>query len=118
MDYQRQGTRLLLEMVVDGEITHLTVGGEIDVATAAELTAAGERALTRHGVSTLVINMAAVTFMSASGIGALVCINNNAQQHGQVVILVEASRCVCRILELTALTNVFPVAGATQNPMS
>jgi hypothetical protein len=68
------------------------------VATADDLTAAGEHALTRYGVSTLVVNMAAVTFMSAAGIGALVSINNNAHRQGQVVIVVEASRYVFPVI--------------------
>jgi anti-anti-sigma factor len=107
MDHQRQATSLLLETVVEHAVTYLAVGGEIDVATADDLTAAGEHALTRYGVSTLVVNMAAVTFMSAAGIGALVSINNNARQHGQTVIVGDASRCVFRILELTSLTDMF-----------
>jgi anti-sigma B factor antagonist len=107
MDHQRHSTSLQLETVVDHAVTHLAVGGEIDVATADELTAAGEDALARPGVNTLMINMAGVTFMSAAGLGSLVSINNNARRRGQVVIIVEASRCVTRILELTTLTDVF-----------
>jgi anti-sigma B factor antagonist len=117
MDRQRQARGLHLETVVAHDLTtvHLTVSGEIDVATADDLASAGGQALNRHGVSTLVINMAAVTFMSASGVGALVSINNNARQHGQVVVLVEPSRCVYRILELTGLTDVFRLCSSTKN---
>jgi anti-anti-sigma factor len=114
MGHQCRAPSLQLEIVVDHDVTHLKVGGEVDVATIDELTDACEQALTRAGASTLIINMAAVTFMSAAGVGALVSINN-ARERGQVVIVVEASRCVSRLLELTALTERFQLAGTTQS---
>jgi anti-sigma B factor antagonist len=115
MDHRPQTTTLELTTVVDHDITHLTVSGDIDLATADDLTAAGNQALTRPGVSILVINMAAVTFMSASGVGALVSIQNNARRHDQVVVVGGAARCVSRMLELTSLTDQFRLTGVTQN---
>jgi anti-anti-sigma factor len=113
MDHQCQTKSLDLAIAIDRAVTHLTVGGEVDLATADQLEVAGQEALTRPGNSTLVINMTAVRFMSAAGLGALVAINNSAGRCGQVVLLVEASRRVSRIIELTSLTDVFCATGAT-----
>ena len=92
------------------EVTRISITGEVDYASADLLTAAGEDALSADGTGTLEISLAAVTFMSAAGIGALVAINNTARQHGQKVFVSDASRCVARLLELTALTEAFPLS--------
>jgi anti-sigma B factor antagonist len=98
---------LQLTTVVEHEVAQLTVRGEVDLSNADELKTAGVHALSSWGVVTLLVDMACVTFICAAGVGALVSIRNISRQHGQVVSVVEPARCVRRILELTALTDVF-----------
>jgi anti-anti-sigma factor len=51
--------------------------------------------------------MSAVTFIDATTIGALIAIRNDANRGNNTVIIGGPSRCVRRILELTALTQAF-----------
>jgi anti-sigma B factor antagonist len=117
MDHPCITKRLGLETAVDGGIARLSVDGDIDLGTAGEFEIAGLVALTRHGVNTLAINLTAVRFISAAGLGALVAINNEARRRGQLVLLAEPSRCVSRIIELTSLTDTFSVTADTQNQL-
>jgi anti-anti-sigma factor len=50
--------------------------------------------------------MSQVTFIDAAGIGALVAIRNEARREDKVVVVTAPSRCVTRLLTLTALADV------------
>jgi anti-anti-sigma factor len=87
----------------------LAVGGELDARTAPRFALAGWQALAGRERTTLAIDMGQVTFISADGIGALIAIRNHAVLDGNVVVVSEPSRCVLRLLELTALARTFGV---------
>ena len=62
----------------DDGVAHLVVAGEVDVSTAAELTAAGEQALSAPGCRGLRVDLADVSFLDSTGLGALVGLRNAA----------------------------------------
>jgi anti-anti-sigma factor len=94
----------------------LVVAGELDLTTAERLSLDGQRALTGCTRTTLTIDMSQVTFIDAAAIGALVTMRQHAALDGNAVVVTEPSRCVVRLLELTALAGSFgvgsPIEGA------
>jgi anti-sigma B factor antagonist len=89
------------------DAVRLAVRGELDVATAGPFALAGQEALTGRSQTTLAIDMGQVTFIDAAGVGALVAIRDHAQLNDNVVVVTEPSRCVARLLDLTALAAIF-----------
>lgn len=84
------------------------LGGEMDVAAAAEgraflLAALGD------GQGRLVVDMTDVTFIDASGLGALTFVAKRAAQQGGWLRLVGANPMLRRILSITRLSALLPV---------
>jgi anti-sigma B factor antagonist len=84
------------------------VGGELDVATA-PLLGAELDALVESGGFRLVIDLADLTFLDASGLRVLVHTCKLAAEHGGWLRLVRVRPTVRRVLELTRLTHVLPI---------
>jgi len=94
-------------------IVSLSVGGELDMSTATEFELKGRRAICGEPADVLLLDMSGVSFIDAAGVGALIAIRNCADRAGRRVIVVNPSRCVRRILELTRLTETFMAAPST-----
>ncbi|HZC54184.1 MAG TPA: STAS domain-containing protein [Mycobacterium sp.] len=96
----------------------ITVEGEVDLEHAADLTCLGEVALGNdQGVQTLVIDLASVTFMDSTGVGALVDIHTAATAAGVSVCIRNAPPMVTMILQISGLARMFEVAnGGQQRP--
>jgi anti-anti-sigma factor len=84
----------------------LRVAGELDLATADDFRASGIRAV-GTGRCTVHLDLSAVTFMDAAGVGALVAIGNHADALDGRVVLRRPSGAVRRILDLTGLRERF-----------
>jgi anti-sigma B factor antagonist len=84
------------------------LGGEIDVAEAAESRAFLLAAL-GAGRPCLVVDVTDVTFIDASGLGVLVFVAKTAARDGGWLRLVGASPLLSRILRITRLGAVLPV---------
>lgn len=90
------------------ESPQLIVSGEVDLAAADELRAAGARALDALGSGPrLDIDMAGVSFIDSSGLGALVAIRNAAEASGRSIALLVTSAPIIRLFELTGLRDTF-----------
>jgi anti-anti-sigma factor len=86
------------------------VGGEIDVATASLFHQAIVRQLERHYHA--VADLTEVTFMDASGVGALMRAEQTARRCGVRLTVASPSRVVARVLRLTqADRSLHIVAG-------
>ena len=85
----------------------LVVSGELDIATVDELVA-GARAALDSGTSVLRIDVSGVTFVDSTGLGALVRLRNEAEQHGRRLDLVGVRPELRRVLDLTGLSEIFP----------
>jgi anti-sigma B factor antagonist len=90
-------------------VTTLVVSGELDVASCGELRECGEQAAQRNAISQLRIDLAGVSFIDSTGIGALVAIRNAADSAGVPVVFSQPSAKVLGVLELTRLTDVFTI---------
>jgi anti-sigma B factor antagonist len=85
----------------------LIVAGDVDVATADQVLAAGTAALRHPDPRNLVIDLENVTFMDSTGIGALVGLRNEAAELGLEVSLHQTPPRVRRLLTITGLDVVF-----------
>lgn len=87
----------------------VAVTGEVDLATAPGLRETLLRVLHTHGPVVLDIDLAGVTFLDCTGIGALVAVRNAAVHVGCHVRVCHPQPIVRRVLEVTGLLNVLTV---------
>lgn len=81
--------------------------GEIDLAAASTVRGAVEQVRTFPEGSAVVLDLADVTFLDASGLGELV---RPAADRADVVLR-RPSPPVCKVLELTGLTGMFTIVA-------
>lgn len=87
--------------VVEGDPPVVEVVGEIDLATAGQLSAALEPLLAA-GDGPVVIDVGAVSFIDSSGLAVLA----HSAASGRTVILRHPSKIVVRVIETTGLDQV------------
>ncbi len=83
------------------------VSGEIDADNCGEFGEAVRRGVTADGP--LDIDMASVGFVDSSGVSELLAIRATFEERGQVVRIVNPSRPVRRVLEVTGLLDAFHI---------
>jgi anti-sigma B factor antagonist len=93
----------------DGTCT-LVLSGEADLAVAADILQLGNTGLSEASITTLIVDLAAVTFIDSTSIGALVQLRNAADTHGKRLALDNVSPRVSQVLELAGLTVFFGIA--------
>jgi anti-anti-sigma factor len=91
--------------------TVVRVAGEVDVATSALLAAAVARAMdVGHEARTeLVVDLAHVRFIDASGINVLLSATSRARSADRTLVLRSPSRAVRRMLDVLCLDGVLAV---------
>ena len=87
----------------------LPLVGELDLLTAPAAERDGHAALADPALKTLAINLRGVTFIDSTGIGVLIRLRVSADEHGQQLVLVDPSSQVQRVLQVTALDQVFTI---------
>lgn len=96
----------------------LRLAGEIDMAIADQLRAAGRRVVERLGEGCRIdVDVSKVTFLDSSGLGALVYIRRLAREAGGSVELLGASPSVARLLELAGLRDLFVHPGRPEGAL-
>jgi anti-sigma B factor antagonist len=83
----------------------LTLGGELDLATAPVLQRWLDPAM--GGTATVVINLARLRFIDSSGLRLLVQADRRLRDSGGRLVLVRGPRAVHRVFELTRLDSHF-----------
>lgn len=90
-------------LVEDDGVTHrILLRGELDVATSAGLT----ESLCAIAHSTLVVDLAEITFIDSSGVGALIRAKNHIDRTGNSMVLTRPSRAVRRLFEILAIDHL------------
>ena len=99
---------LRVEVSTQGDWSVVTVGGEIDVATAPRLR---EQliALVNDGRHHLVVDLSAVDFIDSTGLGVLISGLKRVRLHDGHLALVCTEPRVLKVFEITGLLAVFPV---------
>jgi anti-sigma B factor antagonist len=99
-------------VVLPSGILRVAVAGDLDLATAGTLVAASTWHL-ESGCRLLALDLAGVTFMDSSGLGALIEVRNTAMQAGVELILARPPRKLTRVLERTGMAGVFTIDAGT-----
>lgn len=86
-----------------GATTVVTVGGDIDLATAPVLARYLDGVLARPDCAEVIVDLAAVEFLGARGVGVLADADDRASARGCSMLLVAGTRAVTRVLRLTGL---------------
>ncbi len=92
-------------LTVREEATVLTVCGEVDLATAPALETAIDASLAERP-STLIIDLAQVTFLASAGMAALVAAHQRAGAQTRIAVVAEGP-ATSRQLKITNLDQVF-----------
>lgn len=88
----------------------LVLTGELDLAAAPDMRAAGLVALAEPDCSTLVLDVADLSFIDSTGIGTWVELRNHAIQNDQRLQLRSVSDHLARILKIGGLSALFDEA--------
>lgn len=96
-----------LDTAVHGGQCDLMVTGEVDVYSADDVAALGMLSLTEPRVTELIVDLAGVTFIDSTGLGALVRIRNIALEVNKEVTFRDPSPRVQKLFKLTGLDSVF-----------
>jgi anti-anti-sigma factor len=86
----------------DADSHKVTLSGELDIATADQLTEALEGVQPVSGTG-LVIDLTAVSFMDSTGLRVLIAANRNAAAGGYSLVIVTGESPAKRVLELTRM---------------
>lgn len=90
----------------------LVVHGEVDLSTGQRLTAAVTDALRRSAGRPVVLDLAAVDFLSSSGLGLLVALDEDARaMDTSLRIVVDDTRAVIRPIRTMGLHEVLSLFG-------
>jgi anti-sigma B factor antagonist len=103
-----------LSLSHEGDAAILACAGELDIASAAELQDAAERALAQ-GPALLVLNLEAISFIDSTGLRGVIHAVAAARGRGVEPRLVE-SEAVHRLLELAGLLGTGAVAEPAPLP--
>ena len=100
-----------LRIVRSDSRLHIAPAGELDIATAPQLEQAISEA-TSEPVSELVLDLRELTFMDSSGLRTLAQANVKAEQAGTALSIWRGSRQIERVLEISGLGPLLPLADA------
>jgi anti-anti-sigma factor len=102
-----------ISVTFDGGRVVLGVRGEVDILTAPEL-AAVLGAVIGRGHTAVVLDLAALDFMDASGLGVIASGASSLDSLGGELAIRSAPAQVTRILDITGLTSVFQFEAALE----
>ncbi len=98
-----------------GEHLLVRIVGDVDLETATTLTDAlvAASALDTNG---MIVDLTATTFFGASGLAALVDVANHGHNTGSSLVVIAPRHSVIRrVMTLTSLTDVIPVADTVRD---
>lgn len=104
---------LVLDVSRASDRVLLTITGEIDLASAPQLRDVALEAL-RGSPGALHLDMSAVTFMDSIGLHVLLATKRRADLAGVRLLLIEPSRAVTRLLQVTGLSGAFLQEAAAE----
>ncbi len=100
-----------LRVVRSDRRMHIAPCGELDIATSPQLEQAVSEATT-EAVPELVLDLRELTFMDSTGLRTLAQANTRAQQAGTTLSIWRGPRQIERVLEISGLGALLPLADA------
>lgn len=111
---------MILDIIEDADVAEqavLLVSGSVDLESREKLLAAGRESLDRDDVVGLLLDLAAVTFIDSTGIGAFVDLSRYAEDRQLSFAIRNPSQRVRRLVEIVGLADAWtPPAGG--NPQA
>ena len=98
-----------LEITEHDGVSELALAGDVDISCVGELVERASHALNNASAETLVLDLAGVTFIDSSGIGALFHINTEADKSGKSMTLRAVPPRVRDVLKISGLDLVLPI---------
>jgi anti-anti-sigma factor len=106
-----------VESMID-HVTRVTVCGEVDPDTSETLFETLISELSIDGIRHITVNLANVTFLDASGIGALLAAQNRAHAAGSELSVCAAAGMPLQILEITGVLGRLHGKSTGEDPDS
>ena len=106
------GPQLTLTVHPNGQGVILSVGGEVDLATAPQLHAKLVEVVEVGGAGSVVVDLTPTTFMDSTGLGVLLATRRRARAAGRSIRLACPEGPVLRVLRLTGVVSAFSVYGS------
>jgi anti-sigma B factor antagonist len=104
-------TELSIEVRDQSGWTVFDVAGELDLYTSSRLKER-LRALSDQGKHRIVVNLERVEFMDSTALGVLIGARKRAREHDGEVALAGPTEPVRKVLSITGLDRVFPIADS------
>ena len=104
-------SRLTWEEHRDDAMVRLALMGEFDLSNAAQVEDA-IREVERDRPSLIVLDLRELTFMDSTGLRALAQANSRAEEAGVSLSIVRGPRQIERVLEISGLGALLPLADA------
>ena len=92
----------------------VVLSGELDLATVAMLRDAARPALDDPAVSTLVLDLAALTFLDSTGLGCWIELRNAAEDAGKSLVLQDVPPSALRTVSIAGLAPLFGLDGGAR----
>lgn len=99
---------LTIDVWAQGTVSVVAVSGEIDAASVGSLHTRVE-GLAASGHANQVLDLAGVSFLDSSGLGALVALRRRLESEGGALVVACDNEIVLRLLRLTKLDSVITV---------
>jgi anti-sigma B factor antagonist len=99
-----------LDIIEDADVDEravLLISGSVDLDSREKLLIAGRESLGRDDIDGLILDLAGVTFMDSTGIGAFVELSRDAEDREASFAIRNPSPRVQRLVELVGLTDVW-----------
>lgn len=100
-----------METRLDGGTLSVTIGGELDLYTAAEVADRIDRALDDKAVRRLDLDLGAVSFIDSSGLGVIFGRYKKMRHRGGQMQITRVSPVAHRVLQMAFVDRIIPVVG-------
>ncbi|MCB1138283.1 MAG: STAS domain-containing protein [Leptospiraceae bacterium] len=106
------------QMVLDRKegVLIVSVAGRLDITNSEEFENAVLKELEEKKTS-VIVRFQDVSYMSSSGVRALLSMYHELRKHGKLLIITELSTAVKKIITVTELDRVFAVADTLENAL-
>lgn len=98
----------------DADRSIVSLAGELDLATVAQLREAARPALDDPTCSTLVLDLAELSFLDSTGLGCWIELRNAAEDTGKELVLDAVPPSAMRTVAIAGLATLFGLDGGAR----
>jgi anti-sigma B factor antagonist len=109
-------TELTVDLTNDGDRSVLSLTGELDIDSVAELSRRAQDVLAGDSCRELLIDLAGLTFIDSSGLGLLIELRRLALGKDVTFRIVNAQPGPARVIGIAGLTEIFGLPSSDGGP--